>query len=723
MQRRKIVLLLLILTGFALRVHYLTSTHPFFDEYITVLAARQVLQLGWPILPSGLFYEHGLLATYLIAPFTALYIHQPTAEWQPGHWGLMLSRWPSVLVSSLTIGLIYRVGHQAVAGKAQAAGKAALLAAGLFAVSPEGMVWGGRARMYALATLLVVLTVYWAYRGTNYPALARFRWLALVTLLVALLTQLGVLMLIPPLVVAMVVNGLVTARSAPSGTRPWFRQKTVLPEGVAVAAIIILAIFVKRLGQPMGFAPLDNPASHSLLTELVNTISYQTAFYFNWAETGQFFARQFGVPHHLWLTLATIIGAGLGLILLITSHRNNPAAPPNPTSIPHPKPRTPVPHSPFSILHSPFCTTFNLFLWLTFGLVIVEMVTLLEPFRRNPRYLIMYLPLFYLIAAYAVFNFLIVLQNIDFSNLRPTFYALRSPYQFSATIILLVLFTLLNLSDLRLALVTPEPAYEEAFAKVYADWQPGDILLTMNTPAAGLYLGQADGFTIQNDAEQFLLNATTEPVDRWLGAPWIHSAAEFNALLNTHPRTWFVTDTIRQPVYFRGDWQAILNTQMDPIWADDNALVYRTRSGRTPLPTRPDTLVNADLNHSIELVGFSLASSQIETDGSKLAVTLFWQTLAPLAADYTTFLHLRTSSGVTVAQRDSQPLDGTYPTSQWQPHETIIDPLTLALPEDLPAGSYQLYTGLYQLDTLARLPVTNDTSGENAVLLGEIKLP
>ncbi|MCB9106220.1 MAG: glycosyltransferase family 39 protein [Anaerolineales bacterium] len=130
-------------------------------------------------------------ATYLIAPFTALYIHQPLADWQPGHWGLMLSRWPSVLISTLTIALIYRVGYKAIAGKSQAASNAALLAAGLFAVSPEGMVWGGRARMYALATLLVVLTVYLAYRGTNYPAPARFRWLALVTLLAALLTQLG----------------------------------------------------------------------------------------------------------------------------------------------------------------------------------------------------------------------------------------------------------------------------------------------------------------------------------------------------------------------------------------------------------------------------------------------------------------------------------------------------------------------------------------------------
>lgn len=104
-------------------------------------------------------------------------------------------------------------------------------------------------------------------------------------------------------------------------------------------------------------------------------------------------------------------------------------------------------------------------------------------------------------------------------------------------------------------------------------------------------------------------------------------------------------------------------------------------------------------------------------------LTLFWQPLQPLSTDYTTFLHLRDEAGVTVAQRDGQPLDGAYPTSQWQPGETVIDPITLVLPEDLSAGSYTLYTGLYRLDTLERLPVAGDSTGENAILLGEIVLP
>jgi hypothetical protein len=58
-----------------------------------------------------------------------------------------------------------------------------------------------------------------------------------------------------------------------------------------------------------------------------------------------------------------------------------------------------------------------------------------------------------------------------------------------------------------------------------------------------------------------------------------------------------------------------------------------------------------------------------------------------------------------------------YPTSQWQPGETVVQPLDVELPADLAAGTFSLYLGLYRLDTMARLPVDGDVSGESAVVL------
>jgi hypothetical protein len=87
--------------------------------------------------------------------------------------------------------------------------------------------------------------------------------------------------------------------------------------------------------------------------------------------------------------------------------------------------------------------------------------------------------------------------------------------------------------------------------------------------------------------------------------------------------------------------------------------------------------------------------------------------------DYTIFLHVRDAQGKTLAQHDGQPFDGLYPTSQWQPGETVAQPLDVDLPPDLADGPYFLYVGLYRLDTMARLPLEDDSSGENALILDE----
>lgn len=697
MRLQKIVLPALIMAGFALRLHYLTTTHPFFDEYTTVLAAREILRRGWPVLPSGLFYEHGLLATYVIAPFTALFINTPSARWQAAQWGLMPARWPSLLLGTATIPLIFAVGRRTLPARHSTG--PAVLAAGLFALSPEGMVWGGRARMYALATLLVLLVVYWAYRGIRPNAPARHRHWALLALAAALLTQFGVLMLVPPLLVAMAGVGWLVAASARPARKPWFLRRAALLEGLALAAVVGLAIWVKRLGRPLGAAALGAPASDGLPAELIRTVAYQTTIHFTWPDTLKFLARQFGVPHHFWLSILALAAAVIGLAIWLFAPGHSPARSANGRSTTGRQ-----------------ISGFYLFLWLIFGLIILEMVSLLEPFRRNPRYLVMYLPLFYLIAANALFN----LWHLFWRALparQPAFLPV------AAAAGMLILFTAAGFNDTRIALKTPEPAYEQAFAWIKANWQPGDTLLTMNTPAAGLYLGRADGFTVQNDAGQFLLETGARRVDRWMGVPWLGAAADFNAALNAGKRAWFVIDTIRRPVYFRGDWLAVVNSQMEPVWSGDNAIVYLTREDRIPIPTRPGVQVNATLGQAVRLTGYTLQPVDPPSSAAALYLTLFWQPLSPLADNYTVFVHLRNPNGATVAQSDRQPLDGAYPTARWQPGETVIDPLTLPLPANLPAGSYRLFTGMYRLDTLERLPVANDTSGENAILLGEVTLP
>ncbi|MFN8456237.1 MAG: hypothetical protein U0401_16475, partial [Anaerolineae bacterium] len=518
------------------------------------------------------------------------------------------------------------------------------------------------------------------------------------------------------------VSGVPPHASRPPlpASRVWFLRPAVVAEGLALIAVVGAAIMVKRLGQPLGAPALGSAESEGLPAALLGTVTYQTTLNFSWVDTVDFLAEQFGPPHLFWLAVVTLVGAALGIITWLIAKKNQRISESANERV-------------SELVHSPFASSpprsFTLFLWLIFGLILLEAVTLLNTSRQNPRYLVMFLPLFYLIAANSV-------SSITRHAPRLTLPAPRLTPHIAPPALLslawLVLFTLLSLSDLRVALVTPEPAYEHAFQFVQQNWQPKDALLTMNTPAADLYLGRADGFTVQTDADQFLLNRDTVPIDRWLGSPWVGTAAEFNAVLNAHPRTWFVIDTIRLPVYFKGDWQATINSQMEQAWSQDNALVYLTRPERVPLPTDPEISVKARLGDAIELIGYTLqtdppqlvnsnsANFSLQSPISNLHLTLFWQALHPIPIDYTIFLHLRHEANITVAQRDSLSLNGTYPTSRWQPGETVIDPFILSLPADLPAGTYTLWAGMYQLDTLERLPVANDTSGENAIHLGDI---
>jgi hypothetical protein len=123
---------------------------------------------------------------------------------------------------------------------------------------------------------------------------------------------------------------------------------------------------------------------------------------------------------------------------------------------------------------------------------------------------------------------------------------------------------------------------------------------------------------------------------------------------------------------------------------------------------------------NIRLLGHTLPSTL--RAGQAIAVTTLWQTLAPVSGDYTIFLHLRNSANQTVAQLDFRPFDGAYPTSHWLPGSTIEETRLWTLPADVPPGLYSLRLGLYQVQTLARLPLLEDTDGENAVTLSQVWL-
>jgi len=128
---------------------------------------------------------------------------------------------------------------------------------------------------------------------------------------------------------------------------------------------------------------------------------------------------------------------------------------------------------------------------------------------------------------------------------------------------------------------------------------------------------------------------------------------------------------------------------------------------KVPLPPRPEpatTETGVTFGNSAVLSGVTVEPLDTRA-GRPIQVTLIWQALATSPADYTVFVHLLDSGGSLVAGRDTQPVNGSYPTTIWSPGEQIIDSHTLPIPDTLPAGQYHLTIGLYHQPTGQRLPV------------------
>lgn len=145
-------------------------------------------------------------------------------------------------------------------------------------------------------------------------------------------------------------------------------------------------------------------------------------------------------------------------------------------------------------------------------------------------------------------------------------------------------------------------------------------------------------------------------------------------------------------------------------------------SSLQPVAATPTHRLNIDFGIPPALHLSGLALPPTLSPGQTVPLTFFWQALSPLEADYTVFVHLRHRQGHTVAQLDFRPFDDSYPTSQWRPGQSIKETRFWTLPGDLPPDNYTLHLGLYRVESLARLPVSKDTSGENAVLLQTVRL-
>ncbi len=132
----------------------------------------------------------------------------------------------------------------------------------------------------------------------------------------------------------------------------------------------------------------------------------------------------------------------------------------------------------------------------------------------------------------------------------------------------------------------------------------------------------------------------------------------------------------------------------------------------------------ANLGGKVELVGATVQPGRIRP-GEPARVTAYFKVLQPLEADYLVFVHVEDADGrMERLNIDHKPAGGLYPTTSWKPGETVKDEFALYLPPNAQVRALNVWLGLWDPKTDARLPLTNPEAvrndGRSRILLAQV---
>lgn len=653
--------LAVIALAFWLRVRTLTLFQFHIDEFFTLTAANLIAKTGLPRYPTGLFYDPGLPFSYIDG---ALF-------WLLG-FSEALGRWPAVIFSTLAVATVYRLGRRLLRSPA-----AGLLAALWLALSLESVEWGGRARMISLAQWLGLLAVWLLWQGlTRNSARRRLAFAASYGL--TLLSHLSTVVLMPAWFVS--AAGL------------WWARAVRLRRVLLRDTLVLLLIFGLAISSGVIFQPPPTVEYQTANEGLDTKVGLLTNKFLQipsdlghaWQAYGPYFLN---LPHGPLLALA-VVGLAATLRRLAAGRR---------------APRD----------------VGALFLGCIFLTVIAVLALVISPHWQRSRYLLMQAQGIFLLLGAHGWQEIIRWLGDALPTRRPN---LSGRVRGGVALILAAALSLPFLPPLANIIDSGSSGwnrYDQAFKHVRKKLSDGDKVMSMHPPASLLYLNQSDYYLVQS-SPKLIVRPDGRLGDRYTGAIWLESADEFNTLLAEQNRVWLVTQEFWLFNSYNADLHQQILWQMDKKWGEGGVWALASRPDAWPLARQVDTVLNADFEGGARLLGYS-ATPPAPAPGAVMRLTLFWQGNVPQAAKV--FVHLRDGNNATVAQADHFIYNGKVPTSRWpslfESSDTLRDGATLALPPDLPPGTYRLVVGFYHPETFERLGVVNDQSGESAVILGE----
>ncbi len=136
--------------------------------------------------------------------------------------------------------------------------------------------------------------------------------------------------------------------------------------------------------------------------------------------------------------------------------------------------------------------------------------------------------------------------------------------------------------------------------------------------------------------------------------------------------------------------------------------------------------INARFDNFVVLRGYEVSDTAVAPDDS-ITLDLYWEVIAQPPGNYLFFVHLIDSVGALVAQRDTHPGLGNFPSSQWQPGDRFVETIRLFTPETMYVPeTAELSVGFYASGSDGyRLGVTAEDGtglGDHLVLVDDMRL-
>jgi hypothetical protein len=152
-----------------------------------------------------------------------------------------------------------------------------------------------------------------------------------------------------------------------------------------------------------------------------------------------------------------------------------------------------------------------------------------------------------------------------------------------------------------------------------------------------------------------------------------------------------------------GRWRLARSLALRPVYESRGDFAYEINPYGQALVTAPQTVTDpfwrARLPHPVEanLAGLVslLAYEVLEGEDGSLSLVLYWHSLERVETDYTVFVHLLDTDGNILAQGDSPPVQGHYPTTTWAAGEIVRDEHPLVGPPEAMARGVRFAVGWY----------------------------